>query len=88
MFGFIEKLMLCSYVPKKGKAFPLGLLHDTSISEGEERKPSLFLDYNSMKGAVDTIDITTNTYARTVVIVKRTSTPQNFHKHVERGMLE
>ena len=64
-FGFTEKLTLCSYVPKKRKAVILlsSLHHDAIISDGEERKPKLILDYNSKKGAVDTIDMTTNTYS-------------------------
>ena len=57
MFGFTEKLTLCSYVPKKGKAVILflSLHHDASISDGQEKKSNLVLDYNSIKGAVDII---------------------------------
>lgn len=64
-FGFTEKLTLCSYVPKKGKSVILlsSLHHEANISDGEKRKPNLILDYNSQKGAVDTIDMTTNTYS-------------------------
>ena len=65
IFGFTEKLTLCSYVPKKGRAVILlsSMHHDARISDGEQRKPTLILDYNANKGAVDTIDMTTNTYS-------------------------
>ena len=65
IFGFTEKLTLCSYIPKKGRAVILlfSMHHDASISDGEQRKLTLILDYNSNKGAVDTIDMTTNTYS-------------------------
>ena len=64
-FGFTEKLTLCSYVPKKRKSVTLlsSLHHQANISDGEKRKPNLILDYNSQKGAVDTISMTTNTYS-------------------------
>lgn len=65
IFAFTEKLTMCSYVPKKRKSVILlsSLHHDASISDGEERKPILILDYNAKKGAVDTIDMTTSTYS-------------------------
>ena len=65
IFGFTKKLTLCSYIPEKGRAVILlsSMHHDARISDGEQRKPTLILDYNSNKGAVDTIDMTTNTYS-------------------------
>ena len=44
----------------------VGAVHSastSSISDVEEKKSNLILDYNSMKDAVDTIEMTTNTYS-------------------------
>ena len=57
-FGFARDMTLVSYVPKKGKAvLLLSTLHNQpEISDREDRKPIVVLDYNKTKGTVDTID--------------------------------
>ena len=58
LFGFTEKLTLCSYVPKKGKSVIClsSMHHDAQLSDREDRKPKIIMDYNATKGAVDTLD--------------------------------
>ena len=64
-FGFARDMTLVSYVPKKGKAvLLLSTLHNQpEISDREDRKPIVVLDYNKTKGAVDTIDQCIKTYS-------------------------
>ena len=58
VFGFTRRMMMCSYVPKRHKSvILLSTQHRRpEISDRDDRKPLVILDYNSCKGAVDTID--------------------------------
>ena len=58
LFGHQENLTLVSYVPKKGKSvILLSSMHtDAQISNREDKKPEIILDYNRSKGGVDTLD--------------------------------
>ena len=59
-FGFAKdsKMMIASYVPKKGKSvIMLSSGHyNASIADDKPFKPQLILDYNQRKGGVDTFD--------------------------------
>lgn len=56
-FGFGEKMVLCSYVPKKDKAVVLlSTQHNDDSVSGPKLKPDIILYYNKTKGAVDTMD--------------------------------
>ncbi|KAM4036366.1 LOW QUALITY PROTEIN: piggyBac transposable element-derived protein 4-like [Anomaloglossus baeobatrachus] len=64
MFYFTKDTTVVSYVPKK---FKQGILmstmhHDSKISNRDDRKPDIILEYNATKGAVDTLDQLIGTY--------------------------
>lgn len=65
LFGFTRNTSLCSYVPKKGKAVIMLSTshHDSQLSDRDDRKPTIIMDYNSTKGAVDTLDQCTHQYS-------------------------
>ena len=65
VFGFSKRMTLCSYVPKRHKSvILLSTQHRRAeLSAREDRKPQVILDYNSCKGAVDTIDQMIATYS-------------------------
>ena len=58
VFGFHEKVTMCSYVPKKNKAvILLSTMHDDdTISDAIHQKPEMILFYNKTKAGVDTMD--------------------------------
>ncbi|XP_069680912.1 piggyBac transposable element-derived protein 4-like [Periplaneta americana] len=57
MFGFQKDMTLVSYVPKRNKAvILLSTMHDDGTVDEDTGKPHILLDYNSTKGAVDTIE--------------------------------
>lgn len=58
LFGFHEKVTICSYVPNKNKAvILLSTMHnDATISEASHQKPEIILLYNKTKAGVDTMD--------------------------------
>lgn len=58
LFVFTKNLTMVSYMPKKNKmVHVLSSQHqDTSISDREDKKPIMILDYNATKGAVDNAD--------------------------------
>lgn len=66
-FGFAKdsKIMMASYVPKKGKSvIMLSSAHyNSSIEENPPFKPQLILDYNKSKGGVDTFDQCVKNYS-------------------------
>ena len=64
LFGYRQDATLCSYVPKKNKAvILLSTMHKTGdISDRPDKKPTIILDYNNTKGAVDTLDMCVHTY--------------------------
>ena len=63
-FGSRHELTLCSYVPKKGYAvYHLSNHHNSELSERDDKKPQNILDYNSSKGAVDTLDQCAHSYS-------------------------
>ena len=64
LFGYRQDATLCSYVPKKNKAvILLSTMHKTGeVSDRDDKKPLIVLDYNSTKGAVDTLDMCVHTY--------------------------
>ena len=59
-FGFSKdlKMMMASYVPKKGKSVVMlsSVHYSPSIDEQPPFKPKMILDYNKSKGGVDTFD--------------------------------
>ena len=65
LFGFSDRMSLCSYVPKKGAVVNLlsTMPPDDQISDREDRKPSIILAYNKSKGAVDTVDQVVHGYS-------------------------
>ncbi|KAG8236110.1 hypothetical protein J437_LFUL000472 [Ladona fulva] len=67
-FYFTRDTAVVSYTPKKNKNFVLiSTMHNSKeISNRVDKKPKMILDYNSTKGAVDTLDqfIATYTYRR------------------------
>lgn len=58
IFGFKDKVSLCSYVPKKNKAvIMLSTTHsDTQINDDVKSKPVMITDYNRYKVGVDLMD--------------------------------
>lgn len=58
VFGFHEKVTMCSYVPKKNKAvILLSTMHsDASVDDDAKRKPEIIKFYNRYKAGVDTMD--------------------------------
>ncbi|KAM3911226.1 piggyBac transposable element-derived protein 4-like [Leptodactylus fuscus] len=63
-FYFSGNTTVVSYVPKKPKQVILmsTMHHDNAVSDREDRKPDIILDYNATKGAVDTLDQVISTY--------------------------
>lgn len=57
-FGFLDGVMVCSYVPKKNRAvILLSTMHsDPVVDQTEAKKPEVVLYYNSTKGGTDTMD--------------------------------
>lgn len=57
-FYFTKDTTIVSYVPKKNKnVILMSTMHcDKEVSSREDKKPQMILDYNSTKGAVDTLD--------------------------------
>ncbi|XP_018395958.1 PREDICTED: piggyBac transposable element-derived protein 4-like [Cyphomyrmex costatus] len=58
VFGFHEKVTLCSYVPKKNKAVILiSTMHsDMAVNDDAKKKPHIITYYNKYKAGVDTMD--------------------------------
>ena len=59
IFGFHEKIALCSYVNKEKKAvILLSSMHlNTAVDENsQKRKPEIIIHYNKTKVGVDTMD--------------------------------
>jgi len=58
MFGFHEKVTLCSYVPKKNEAVILiSTMHsDMAVNDDAKKKPHIITYYNKYKAGVDTMD--------------------------------
>lgn len=57
LFGFHDKVSICSYVPKKNKVVNLlSTVHYTTNCEGEAKKPEAILFYNANKAGVDCMD--------------------------------
>nr|XP_014098913.1 uncharacterized protein LOC106623819 [Bactrocera oleae] len=58
VFGFHEKVTMCSYDPKKNKAVILiSTMHsDISVGDDAKRKPELINFYKKYKAGVDTMD--------------------------------
>jgi hypothetical protein len=58
LFGHTEKITLLSYTPKKSNAVCVlsRMSNAVSITEEEDKKPQIILDYNKYKGGVDTMD--------------------------------
>ncbi|XP_053089051.1 piggyBac transposable element-derived protein 4-like [Pangasianodon hypophthalmus] len=63
-FAFTPTTTLVSYLPKKDKnVVLLSTLHKTAeISDREDKKPAIILDYNHNKGGVDNLDKVIGTY--------------------------
>lgn len=63
-FYFTENTTLVSYIPKKNKnVILMSTFHKSKeISNRDDKKPQIILDYNSTKGAVDTLDQLIATY--------------------------
>ncbi|XP_063049276.1 piggyBac transposable element-derived protein 4-like [Engraulis encrasicolus] len=63
-FAFSDKATLVSYHPKKNKnVVVMSTLHrDAGVSNREDKKPDIILDYNKNKGGVDNLDKVTGTY--------------------------
>ena len=63
-FYFTNDTTVVNYIPKKNKNVVLisTLHHDNEVSNRNDKKPQIILDYNSTKGAVDTLDQVTSTY--------------------------
>mgnify|MGYP001310511046 CR=1 FL=1 len=64
-FFFSDDLTLVSYIPKKNRSVCLlsSEIHDSSIEQGERKRPTIILHYNQTKGAVDNGDRTTQLYS-------------------------
>ncbi|XP_076267092.1 piggyBac transposable element-derived protein 4 isoform X2 [Rhynchophorus ferrugineus] len=58
VFGFHEKVTLCSYVPKKNKVVIMlsSMHHEAKISDSAKKKPEIIEFYNRSKAGVDTMD--------------------------------
>lgn len=65
LFGHQDNMTLVSYVPKKGKAvILLSSMHlDAEVSNRDDKKPQVIIDYNSTKGGVDTVDQMASIYS-------------------------
>ena len=64
LHGFNNKMVLCSYVPKKGRSvILLSTMHNKIHISERDRKPNIILDYYSTKGAVDTLDQCVHAYS-------------------------
>jgi hypothetical protein len=65
LFDHTEKLTLLSCVPKKSNTvcFLSTMSHNRSITEEEDKKPQIILDYNNFKGGVDTMDHLATNYS-------------------------
>lgn len=63
-FFFTKDTTVVSYVPKKNRnVILMSTLHNSKeVSDREDKKPLIILDYNRTKGAVDTLDQVTATY--------------------------
>ncbi|CAB4061010.1 unnamed protein product [Lepeophtheirus salmonis] len=64
-FAFTPSTTLVSYLPKKNKnVVLLSTLHrDGSISDRDDRKPIIIMDYNRNKGGVDNLDMVIGAYS-------------------------
>ncbi|CAH2088897.1 unnamed protein product [Euphydryas editha] len=66
-FGFKNNATLVSYVPKRGKVVLVvsSMHHDAKIDEqtGEDKKPEIITDYNTLKCGVDVVDQMTGIYS-------------------------
>ncbi|KAJ8388001.1 hypothetical protein AAFF_G00147920 [Aldrovandia affinis] len=64
-FAFTPTTTLVSYLPKKNKnVVLLSTLHtEADISDREDRKPAIILDYNCNKGGVDNLSKVIGTYS-------------------------
>lgn len=64
-FAFTPTTTLVSYLPKKNKnVVLLSTLHtEADISNREDKKPAIILEYNSNKGGVDNLDKVIGTYS-------------------------
>ncbi|XP_071747453.1 piggyBac transposable element-derived protein 4-like [Lepeophtheirus salmonis] len=64
-FAFTPTTTLVSYLPKKNKnVVLLSTLHrDGSISDRDDRKPIIIMDYNRNKGGVDNLDMVIGAYS-------------------------
>ncbi|XP_051566193.1 piggyBac transposable element-derived protein 4-like isoform X2 [Myxocyprinus asiaticus] len=64
-FAFTPITTLVSYLPKRNKnVVLLSTLHKTAeISDCEDRKPAIILDYNHNKGGVDNLDKVIGNYS-------------------------
>ena len=64
LFGFDTNKTLCSYVPKKGKAVVLlSTVHHDDTVTAIAGKPEMIINYNEIKGAVDTLDKIVHAYS-------------------------
>ena len=65
LFGHTEKITLLSYVAKKSNVVCvlLTMSHDWTITEEEDKKHEIILDYNKYKGGVDTMDHLATNYS-------------------------
>nr|XP_023012890.1 piggyBac transposable element-derived protein 4-like [Leptinotarsa decemlineata] len=64
LFGFQEDLTLVSYIPKQNTAiFLISTMHDNDSVDVETGKPEIILDYNRIKGGVDTVDQKCNAFS-------------------------
>ena len=64
IFGFSDDAMIVSYVPKRSKAVNLiSSLHNEQEISNDRSKPQVILDYNSLKGGVDTLDQNVRKYS-------------------------
>ncbi|XP_071744198.1 piggyBac transposable element-derived protein 4-like [Lepeophtheirus salmonis] len=64
-FAFTPTTTLVSYLPKKNKnVVLLSTLHrDGSISDRDDRKPIIIMNYNRNKGGVDNLDLVIGAYS-------------------------
>ncbi|KAM3936782.1 LOW QUALITY PROTEIN: piggyBac transposable element-derived protein 4-like [Leptodactylus fuscus] len=62
-FYFSGNTTVVSYVRKTKQVILMSTMHhDNAVSDREDRKPDIILDYNATKGAVDTLDQVISTY--------------------------
>ena len=57
VFGFQQKVTMCSYVPKKRNVVIMlsSMHHESKISDSEKKKPEIIEFYNWSKTGVNTI---------------------------------